>query len=359
MCRIRQMPKKSACIRVPKKNGQKTLTLARKLRIVSPELEIQRNMQFIFIPILNGSIDALNALRNETPDAEIFERIFQERKHKTSLIRQLEEELPSDLLANLPHSMDILGDIAIIEIPHELDNYRTTIGEAILLSHRNIHTVLAKAGPVGGRYRLRQFTVVAGEPKTGTLYKEHGCKYYIDISKVYFSPRLSSERARISSLVKEGETIVDMFAGVGPFAIQIAKNHKDVKVFAIDTNPDAIYYLAKNTRLNRVEERVQPCLGDARQIVRERFLKIADRVIMNLPEKAIDYVDVACDGLKLRGGIIHFYSFATAANPAETIKKQFIRVIEKSGRELVCVYFRRVRETAPFESQIVLDAEIR
>ena len=352
--------RKSSCLKIPKQKGERVLSLARKHKIINGNLAIQRDHQFIYVPILKESIDDLSALNKQASNAEFCEHLFPEKeKRKSSLGEQLEHDLPPPLLANLPHAMDFIGSIAIIEIPSELEPYSKLVGKAVLKLHKNIRTVMAKAGAISGTYRLRDFTVIAGESKTETLHKENGCKYYVDIAKAYFSPRLSSEHARISSLIKEGETIVDMFAGVGPFAVQIAKNHKDVAVYAIDVNPDAVKYLARNTRLNGVEERVHAVLGDARQVVHEKLSGIADRVIMNLPERAIGYIDIACEALKPQGGVLYFYSFATTAAPIENVRECFIRSVAKSGRKVVCVSSSRVRETAPFESQVVLEAEIR
>ena len=105
----------------------------------------------------------------------------------------------------------------------ELEEYKKVIGEEILMIHKRVRTVLVKSGPVTGLYRTRGFEVIAGLKKTDTKYKEHGCVYYLDLAKVYFSPRLSHEHNRVASQVKEDETIIDMFAGVGPFSILIAK----------------------------------------------------------------------------------------------------------------------------------------
>ena len=161
-------------------------------------------------------------------------------------------------------------------------------------------------------------------------------------------------------MVKEGETIIDMFAGVGPFSILIAKTHENVKVYAIDINPEAIALLKKNVRLNRVEGKVHPVLGDAKQIIKQKLSGVADRVIMNLPEKAIEFVRAACEALKPEGGVVHFYGFVTAEEPLEKLKQQFKEEVEKSGRKAAKILFSRtVRETAPYEWQVVLDAEIR
>ncbi len=356
------MPREYPCIKVPKFHGEKAIILANKLKIVNKELEIQRNENFIYIPLLRQPLkNELDAIKEQIPDSEISTYIFPVRKKRvTTLVEPLEDTLPPHLLASLPRAIDFVGDIAIIEIPPELDAYKNVIGEAILRVHKNVQTVLAKAGAVSGTYRIREFNLIAGQPKTYTIHKEHGCRYYIDLAKAYFSPRLSYEHNRVASLVKDGETVIDLFAGVGPFSILIAKTHEHVKVYAVDANPHAVKFLKKNVRLNRVEGKVHPILGDAQQVVKEGLFGVADRVIMNLPEKAIEFLEGACEAIKSSGGIVHFYSFLKASDSLENVTLRFINAVKGSGREVEKILFSRfVRATAPYEWQVVLDAKIR
>ena len=355
------MPKKSPCLKIPKIQGEKAIIFSNKLSIIDKELEIQRNKDYIYIPLnRQPSKKEAEALKENFPEHEILVKNFRERKKKAKTLEEiLEDKLPPHLLASLPKSMDIVGDIAIIEIPPELEKYKETIGEAVLEANKNVSTVLAKASAVSGTYRLRELILIAGEPKTETIHKEYGCQYHVDLAKAYFSPRLSYEHHRVASQVKEGETVIDMFAGVGPFAVLIAKTHKKVKVYAIDINPHAIELLKKNVRLNRVEGKVHPILGDAKKIVEEKLCDIADRVIMNLPEKALEYVGAACKALKPVGGVIHFYSFVDASQSLEKVKSSFIEEVNSSGRKVEKILFSRfVRATAPYEWQAVLDAKI-
>jgi tRNA (guanine37-N1)-methyltransferase len=254
------MPKEVRCLRVPKKQGEKAIALTNKASIVDKEFEVERDERFLYIPLISQpSEDSLKTLRENEVRYQILTRTFQERKkQKPSLIEALSTELPPHLSASLPHALDFVGDIAIIEVPPELDPYERVIGEAILKANNNVRTVLAKAGAVGGTYRLREFRVIGGEQRTETVHREFGCQYSVDVVKVYFSPRLSCEHKRVASLVEEDETVVDMFAGVGPFAILIAKTHQNVKVYAIDANPQAFEYLKKNIRLNRAVGKVYP-----------------------------------------------------------------------------------------------------
>jgi len=353
--------KKSACIKTPKQDGEKTLTLANKLGMINKDLEIQRDEKFIYIPLTKRpSTEEMKILKQQVAGCKVSVHSFPERKKpRMSLAQLLEDKLPPHLLASLPRAIDFVGDIAIVEVPPELDAYKPAIGEAILKTNRKVGTVLAKAGAVGGTYRLRGFTVIAGEPKTETIHKEYGCQYYVDVAKAFFSPRLSFEHRRVASLIEEGETVVDLFAGVGPFSIQIARNHQNATVYAVDVNPDAVECLKKNIRINRVTGRVHPILGNARQVVKNRLSGVADRAIMNLPEKAIEFVDVACETIKPSGGKVHFYGFVNKPDSLENLKDLFADAVKKSGRYVEKTSFSRlVRETAPYEWQAVLDVRI-
>jgi len=355
------MIKKSLCVKVPKIHGEKAITLSNKLKIVNKELEIQRNQSFIYVPLIRQpSKNESKTLKEQIPSSEVLTYMFPERKRRVkTFVELLEDKLPPYLLASLPRAADLVGDIAIVELPPELDAHKNIIGKAVLKSQKNVRTVLAKAGAVGGTFRLRGFSVIAGEPKTETIHKEYGCQYHVDLAKVYFSPRLSYEHSRVASLVEEGETVVDLFAGVGPFAILIAKTHEDVEVHAVDVNPHAIEFLKRNIRLNRVEGKVHPIFGDAKQVVEERLSGVADRVVMNLPEKALEFVDAACGAVKPMGGVVHFYSFVSASDSLENLKLRFIDAVEKCGRKVEKILFSRlVRATAPHEWQAVLDAKI-
>jgi len=188
---------------------------------------------------------------------------------------------------------EMIGDIAIIE-----DKYDPSI-----LKRKNIRSVYRKTGDTEGIYRIKKYEYVAGEKNTETIHKEYGCRYMLDIRKVYFNPRLATERYRIAEKVRDGERILDMFAGVGPFSILIAKK-KNVEIHSIDINPDAFYYLKKNIEINKVKN-VFPYLGDCREIVKE--LPDFDRIIMNLPKSSLDFMDTALNKIK-KNGIIHLYS---------------------------------------------------
>jgi len=355
------MTKESIGARVPKTYGQKTLILSNKLGLNSKELAIKKELNFIVIPLARQPTqNEWEEMQIQVPDMQLATASFEEKRpRKKTLAEILSNELPKTLLDKLPRALDSIGDIAIVEIPKELQSYKSLIGNTILKTQKNVKTVLSKSGAIDGTYRLRQFEIIAGEHKTTTFHKEYGCQFFADIAKAYFSPRLSHEHERVASLVKKGETVVDLFAGIGPFSVLIAKNHIDATVYAIDINPDAIEFLKRNTRLNRVENRVFPILGDARQIVDRKLVGVADRVIMNLPKKAAEFVDVACKTIKPSGGIVHYYGFIRLPDSMESTKKKLAEMVANSGRTIdKFLTAKTVRETAPFEWQVVFDAKI-
>jgi len=352
----------SPCLKVDKVLGEKAITLVRKLNLLNREFRVKRVGDHLYIPLINAPLPThIEELEKSLPEFEVSASGFTKRaKRLLRLDDLLKDRLSPHLLPSLPRAIDFVGEIAVVEIPPELEDHKRLVGEAILATHKRVHTVLAKSDAVRGTYRLREYEVIAGVGKTETVHREHGCKYHVDLSNVYFSPRLSYEHDRVASLVKENETVVDMFAGVGPFSILIAKRHRNVRVYAIDVNPDAVHCLKTNVAVNRVEKKVVPILGDARQVVEEMLKGVADRVIMNLPEKALEYVNVACEAIKCEGGIMHYYGFTKAHEPLEMAKSRLIEGVKQTGRSVKKVLLvRTVRMTAPYVWQVAVDAEVR
>ncbi len=349
------------CLKVPKQFGQKAIFITKKMELLHSRLKVISDMENVYVPLdRKPSVEQKAVMRKSLPDLEIARHIFEsiDPKKKT-VIEAISEVLPHNILQSFPRSMDFVGEIAIIEIPSDLDEYKKIIGETILKVHSHVRTVLAKSSHVSGVYRLRDFEIVAGSPKTETLHKEYGCKYLLDLRKVYFSPRLSYERQRVASKISEKETIIDMFAGVGPFSILIAKMIRDISVYAVDINPDAIRYLKKNVLMNRVEDKVMPVLGDAKEVIYPRLKGAADRVIMNLPENARKYLGIACDALRLDGGIIHYYEFVQGMNSVNSVKDRLRQDVAERGRKIQKFLFTRpVREVAPLKWQVAFDIKI-
>ena len=229
------------------------------------------------------------------------------------LKRLLKSVLNEEELKIAPSSFDVVGDIAVIEIPKELERKEKKIAEK-LLEFKQINTVLKKEGKVKNEYRVRKLKYMGGEKKKETVHTEYGCRFKLNLEKVYFSPRLSNERNRIVNQVKKDEKVLVMFAGIGPYAIQIAKRSRAGIVYAVELNPEAVKYMKENLKLNKVQEKVKVFDGDVRKIVpglNEKF----DRIIMPLPKGAKNFLDIVKSVAK-KNSIIHFYTFAKSEKEA-------------------------------------------
>jgi tRNA (guanine37-N1)-methyltransferase len=272
---------------------------------------------------------------------------------------KLSVALSPEELNKVYNSFDVIGDIAIIKL-NALQNAEA-IANQIMTCQKNIKTVLTPATSITGDFRVRGLKHLAGEIKTVTCHKESGCSFKVDVEKCYFSPRLSFEHSRIAKLVESGETVINMFAGVGCFSILIAKTASQTRVYSIDVNPAAIQCMKENVRINEVEESVYPMLGDAKDIINSKLQGVADRVLMPLPEIALQYIPCALWALKQTGGWIHYYDFQHAPgkeNPAEKTKLKVAEKLDCLGVNYVFANSRVMRPTGPNWYQTVVDIKV-
>jgi tRNA (guanine37-N1)-methyltransferase len=277
------------------------------------------------------------------------------------LREKLSETLPAETLSKIYNSFDVIGDIAIIKIPPSNISNAEKVAKQIMAVHRNIRTVLTPVTRITGDFRVRELRLLAGESKTNTIHKESGCIFIVDVEKTYFSPRLSYEHQRIASFVKSNETVVNMFAGVGCFSIIIAKTVSPVKVYSIDVNPTAVECMEKNVKINKVQDSVFPILGDSKDIISAQLGGLADRVLMPLPEKALEYLPYALSALKPSGGMIHYYDFQHAPgkeNPIAKIKTIVTKKLDNLGVSYMFANSRVMRPTGPNWYQTVLDIKV-
>ncbi|MDI6730097.1 MAG: class I SAM-dependent methyltransferase family protein [Candidatus Altarchaeum sp.] len=230
--------------------------------------------------------------------------------------------LTDDEIKLMNRSFDVIGDIAIIEIPPELETKKKKIGKAVL-NFKHIKVVAAKAGIFEGEYRTRKLEIIAGENRKETTHTEFGCRYLLNVEEVYFSERLGNERLRIAQQVKEEEKILIMFAGAGPYPVLIARmkkiEKKNVDIYAIELNPVGYKYMVENVRLNKVN--VRCILGDVKTKTPKLGMKF-NRILMPLPKDAGNFLDTALNAIN-EGGIIHYYGFSDNKEIfAEEVKKQ-------------------------------------
>ncbi len=276
-----------------------------------------------------------------------FEETFAPIRSYKDVVR-----VPEERRAQLPSSFDVIGDIAILKIPEPLVPHRAEIGRAILAWNRSLHTVAQDHG-VAGTLRIRNLEVIAGETRTTTVHTEFGLRYRVDVARAYFSPRLGTERLRVAGLVAPGEVVADPFAGVGPYAVLIARRSSPRKVVASDGNPAAVELLRQNVAANRAD-RVEVLEGDAKAVLRS--IEPVDRVILDLPHSAMEFLPDALRALAPRG-TVHVYAILEDAG--REARAQAIRdAVTRSGRRVLALAIHPVRAYSPTQHQVAFDVTV-
>ncbi|QLH76022.1 class I SAM-dependent methyltransferase family protein [Halosimplex rubrum] len=285
-----------------------------------------------------------------------------------------------------PSSWAVLGTVVLVDIgdaprPAEL-------GEALLDLHGAADTVLAR-GPVTGAHREPDVTVLAGEGDTETVHREHGTTYAMDLAEVMFSPGNKAERARMGDEVSEGERVVDMFAGIGYFALPMARAGADVT--AIERNPASFEFLLENVRRNGVTDRVQPYRADCRDVLRvaaepPRTDEVgdadpaqvdsatdvrADRVVMghydaseprsedsrSPSDASHEYLDSALGALE-PGGVVHMHEATPETLVPDRPVERLRAAAAERGRSVDVLETRRVKGYSEGVAHVVVDARV-
>ncbi len=261
-------------------------------------------------------------------------------------------QIPPELKPLLPTSFDVVGDIAIIRIPDGLEDHESAIAAAILRTNTSVKVVAADAG-VKGPLRIRDLRVLAGPSRTETVHREYGLSYKVDVAKAYFSPRLGTERLRIAEQVEPGEAVVDLFAGVGPYAILIAKRRQPRAVYAFDANPDAFRFLEENVRRNRAT-RVEPRLGDATRLLSDT--EPPDRVIVDYPQHPDPAYQAVLPRI-LPNGVIHYYAILETAE-CEDRERELASTARELDRRVEILARREVHGWSPTQKLYAFDLRV-
>jgi tRNA (guanine37-N1)-methyltransferase len=272
------------------------------------------------------------------------------------LKKALEGVLTEKESEELFSAFDQVGDIIIVRIPDSLLSKKKIIGETLLEHVKTAKSVFYQSSSVEGEFRTRDLEILAGVDNTETEYKEFGCRFIVDVEKAFFSPRLSTERDRIADLIQDGETVINMFGGVGMFSI-IAAKRKKCTVFNIDINPIASKLCEKNIKLNKLSGNVISINGDATKIIEDQFKNKGDRVLMLLPEKSDEFLNSAILATKING-VIHYYSHIHADEKSTAAKLSEKHYLEITPRKSKILNSKIVRAVGPRYYQTVVDIEI-
>lgn len=320
------------CVRVPRSAGERVRRELADADVIDTDAKIAVSDGWLYIPVTDTD--------NLPVAFPVEHRSVEPRNTQT---------LPGDILGEAP-SYERLGDIALVD--EDDPDCARRVATALMQSSLPIRSVLNARSKVKGEHRIREWELLAGE-ETETVHREYGVELLLDVTKVYFSPRLATERRRVVEQVTPDEHVFDMFAGVGPFAIPIAK--RGAEVVAVDLNEAAVAYLEKNARRNEVASRIAAIHGDVRDVGAE-YAGWADRIIMNLPHSAAQFLETA-GHIAGDDAIIHYYDIQPDGAPFSP-GEQAIRATLGSMYDIEILERKEVRSYAPHEVNICLDVRL-
>jgi len=358
-------------LKIPVQNIEATRQIVLNHKIIDFDYKIKVENGFGHIPIKEGTDDETLSKVMEECKEEIIKQndnytieiidLSQDEDLETvkrfprSITELLKDKLSEEEIEELKKSFDIIGDVVIVEIPEDLEAHKKEIGQATLQFTKR-KTVYMKKSAVKGVTRVRELELIAGEDNPITIHKEHGTRLKLDVKNVYFSPRLATERKRVQEATQDGEEILDMFAGIGPFPIVIA-HEKNVNITAVDINEYAIKYLNENIKLNKLapNAHITAICGDTNEVaLNELKGKKFDRLIMNLPGLAPEFLDLAVSLCK-DGGVIHYYEFSDGFS--QGIERAQI-ACEKQNKEVEILNTRKVKSSSPGMWHVAIDCKV-
>lgn len=287
-------------LKVEFKDAEKAKRKIMELGILSETHHALKTKTHIFFPLKSKPSKKLSW-------GSIVEEELKEKEVPVKNMKELLKELLSkEELEKLKTAHDTVGTIAILEIDDSLRHKEKDIAKALLATNKSIKTVLRKDAGHEGEFRTQKMKWLAGEKTKEAIHRENNVMLKLNVETVYFSPRLSTERKRISDLVTDGEEVLVMFSGCAPYPCVLAKNTGARRIVGVEINPEGHAYGLENLKLNNIIN-VELFNGDVKKVVPELGMKF-DRILMPLPKSAEDFLDVAL-GASKKGTIIHFYYF--------------------------------------------------
>ena len=281
------------CLKVPIKQTESVKQHLLKTGILLKNYKLLKEEKYIYLPIKYAS--------DTSYEWPVEKRLFTQFKSKIDYHTVLRKILPATLHEFIPTSFDRIGSAILIKLDSHLADYYHIIGSE-LVKQFNVKSVYTKTSDVDTDYRTIAWQCIAGVDNPIVIHKMHGLRFKVNLTTVYFNTRLSNEYLRIANMCLDHDVIIDMFAGVGPFALVCAL-HKKVEIYALDINPAAIQLLNENITLNvkHLQGTIQASCGDSKELMQS--LPKAHKIIMNLPGLAIEFLASAIEHIANYGTI--------------------------------------------------------
>lgn len=345
-------------VRVRREDVDEALRRLLAADVVERGLKVSRRGDHGLIPVtVEPPASLLEGIEHQTGEVDEGELSPRERL-RTPLQRIAREAQAAgwsrEEVAALPDRWERLGRLVVLRVPEELAHREEEMA-GLYARVLNVGAVLAEEGPVTGVERRPSVRLVWGEG-TETVHREHGIEFAFDASRQMFSKGNVGERLRMGRTVRDGETVVDMFAGIGYFTLPMAVLGSPAAVHAAEIDGEAHGWLTTNVARNGVEDVVRPLLGDCREVAPRG---VADRVVMGYVGGTEDFLDVAMEVLATGGGVVHLHE----KYGVEEVPDRPVAAVEaaarEAGREARLLGWREVKSYAPAIVHAVVDVEVR
>jgi tRNA wybutosine-synthesizing protein 2 len=278
-------------------------------------------------------------------------------KFKERLKIALKSELTQEELEKLPSGFQTISKIILLRLWPELYEKRFIIGKKCLELYPNMKSVYYYGGKILGQFRIpEKIEFLSGIDNPIVIHKEHNVLYKFDITKIMYSKGNLKERKYMATLVKPGEIVIDMFAGIGYFSLPMALFSEAYLIYSIELNPVAFKYLKENIKLNHLEDKIVPIFGNCNEEIKnlaEEGIR-ADRIVMAVFPAPIEYISSALLCVKESGTVVH-YEGIKEKELYLSLFNDFNEVAKKNGYKCELKEFRIVKSYGPHLYHIVLD----